>query len=144
MSFLCCIFLVSSSMFWEVAMILLSEMATHFPGCLLIILSYFLMSGEAFSKAFYLVERYGCDIINLFIYFCWGFWISFLVVLYRLALMYMVSVSLSSVSRASCWVRVLFFVAWIRMPSVPRIVMPRVFAKIRAGSSSRRAVRWFW
>ena len=58
--------------------------------------------------------------------------------------MYMVSVSLSSVCCASCWFRMLFLAAWISMPSVPRIVTPRVLAKILATSSSSRAVRWFW
>lgn len=58
--------------------------------------------------------------------------------------MYMVSVSLSSVCIASWLFMMLFFVAWMRMPNVPRIVMFRVLAKILAGSSSRRAVRLFW
>ena len=48
----------------------------------------------------------GCSapILLSFRQLCVGgiFWISFLVVLYRLALMYMISVSLSSVSNASC------------------------------------------
>jgi hypothetical protein len=41
---------VSSSMFSDVAITLLSEMATHFPGCWFISLSYFLISNVAFSK----------------------------------------------------------------------------------------------
>jgi len=50
MSFSCFIFWVSSSMFSDVAITLLSEMATHFPGCWLISLSYFLISSVAFSR----------------------------------------------------------------------------------------------
>ena len=51
--------------------------------------------------------------------------------------------SLSSVCSASRWLRMMFFVACIRVPKVPRMVMPMVFAKILAGSSSKRVVSWF-
>jgi len=37
-------------MFSDVAITLSSEMATHFPGCWLISLSYFLISNAVFSK----------------------------------------------------------------------------------------------
>jgi len=37
-------------MFSDVAITLSLEMATHFPGCLLISLSYFLIRRAAFSK----------------------------------------------------------------------------------------------
>jgi len=37
-------------MFFDVAITLSLEMAIHFPGCLLISLSYFLISNAVFSK----------------------------------------------------------------------------------------------
>lgn len=56
----------------------------------------------------------------------------------------MVSDSLSRVCRAFWRVMISFFVASRSMPRVPCTVMPRVFAKALAGSSSSRAVAWFW
>ena len=65
-------------------------------------------------------------------------------ILYSSALRYMVSDSLSRVCWAFWRVMISFFVASMSVPRVPRMVMPRVFAKALAGSSSNRALIWFW
>lgn len=56
----------------------------------------------------------------------------------------MISISLFKIRKASCVVMMCFLWAWIKTPMVPWVLMPKVFAKILAGSSSNRAIRLFW